>query len=42
MICVGTLDFTHLVQENVKHLLHVSYLFIVNILASSKNWQWLC
>lgn len=39
MICIGTLDFTHLIQEIVKHLLHVSYLFIVNILVSSQNWQ---
>lgn len=39
MIGIGTLDFTHLIQETVKHLLHVSYLFIVNILVSSQNWQ---
>lgn len=42
MISIGTLDFTHLIQETVKHLLHGSDLFIVNILVSSKNWQWLC
>lgn len=30
------------IQETVKHLLHVSDLFIVSILVSSKNWQWLC
>lgn len=38
VIYIGTLDFTHLIQETVKHLLHVSYLFLVNILVSSQNW----